>query len=60
MKPFLKLALLCALATPSLLGCSDPEPTVVEPTDEEQLQLMRDMVAGETQAVDQADEQRQQ
>ncbi|MEM6471296.1 MAG: hypothetical protein AAF802_17175 [Planctomycetota bacterium] len=39
-------------------ACSRPDATVIEPENDEQLELMKAMVAGETDAVDQADESR--
>lgn len=52
---FSTMGLLLIAAAP---GCSQSEPEVIEPTNDEQLELMRASVDGETDVVAQADAER--
>lgn len=54
------LCCVCLVASLATIGCGgSSEPTVVEPDNEEQLELMRQMVEGETRAVEEAEASRE-
>ncbi|MCC9603792.1 hypothetical protein LOC67_24845 [Stieleria sp. JC731] len=60
MKSFarLTLAVACICGTFSFVGCSSSEVTVVEPENEDQLEMMRQMVEAEAKATDESDANR--
>lgn len=48
----------CTCCAIVLAGCSSSEPTVIEPENDAQLEMMRQMVESESQATDESDQNR--